>query len=68
MLLTPRTYFLAQTPDEGGTRPELSYFLCGTQSRRQLDAEKRRAQEMLLLHQTGSVKVGEVVRYVAWAV
>lgn len=62
MLLTPRTYFLAQTPDEGRVRPEPSYFLCGTQSRKQLEAEERRALKMLLLHQTGSVKVGEVVR------
>jgi len=62
MLLTPRTYHLAQTPDEGSTRPEASYFLCGTQSQKQLEAEKRRAIKMLLLHQTGSVKVGEVVR------
>jgi hypothetical protein len=62
MLLAPRTYHLAQTPDAGSTRPEPSYFLCGTQSRKQLEAEKRRAIKMLLLHQTGSVKVGEVVR------
>ncbi|KAF2828596.1 DUF676-domain-containing protein [Ophiobolus disseminans] len=63
MLLTPRTYQLAQTPDEGRTRPEPSYFLCGTRSRKQLAAERRHAVKMLLLHQTGSVKVGEVVRY-----
>ncbi|KAH3917867.1 hypothetical protein HBH56_045880 [Parastagonospora nodorum] len=63
MLLAPRTYHLAQTPDEGRTRPEPSYFLCGTQSRKQQEAERRRAVKMLLLHQTGSVKVGEVVRY-----
>ena len=68
MLLTPRTYHLAQTPDEGSTRPEPSYFLCGTQSRKQLEAERRRAIKMLLLHQTGSVKVGEVVRYAPWTV
>jgi hypothetical protein len=40
MLLTPRTYFLAQTPDEGSTRPELSYFLCGTQSRKKAGRRK----------------------------
>jgi hypothetical protein len=34
-----------------------------------LEAEQRRAIKMLLLHQTGSVKVGEVVRYVVgWTV
>ncbi|KAF1920880.1 putative serine esterase-domain-containing protein [Ampelomyces quisqualis] len=63
MLLTPRTYQLAHTPDDGSTRPEPAYFLCGTQSRTQLEADRRRAIRMLLLHQTGSVKVGEVVRY-----
>ena len=62
MLLSPRTYALAQTPDEGRTRPAPSFFLVGTRSRKQLEAEQRRAIKMLLLHQTGSVKVGEVVR------
>jgi hypothetical protein len=64
MLLTPRTYSLAQTPDAGSTRPSPPFFLCGTQSRQQLAAERRRARNMLLLHQTGSVRVGEVVRFV----
>jgi hypothetical protein len=64
MLLTPRTYLLAQTPDAGSTRPEPSFFLCGTPSRKQLAAEQRRARKMLLVHQTGTVRVGEVVRYV----
>lgn len=62
MLLTPRTYFLAQTPDEGRVQAEPSYFLCGTQSQKQRQDEERRALRMLLLHQTGSVRVGEVVR------
>ncbi|KAF1947880.1 DUF676-domain-containing protein [Clathrospora elynae] len=62
MLLTPRTYALAQIADNGHNRPESSYFLC-TPSRRDLEAEQRRALRMLLLHQKGSVKVGEVVRY-----
>jgi hypothetical protein len=64
MLLTPRTYHLAQTPDEGSTRPAPSYFVCATQSRKQLEDAKKRARRMLLLHQTGSVRVGEVVRCV----
>jgi hypothetical protein len=64
MLLTPRTYQLAQRPDLGRTRPAPAYFLCATQSRTQRDQEQRRARRMLLLHQTGSVKVGEVVRCV----
>lgn len=63
MLLTPRTYSLARTADEGRTRPEPSFFLC-TPSRKEIAAEEQRARNMLLLHQTGAVKVGEVVRYV----
>ncbi|KAH9871643.1 hypothetical protein J1614_005898 [Plenodomus biglobosus] len=62
MLLTPRTYSLAQTADDGRRRAEHSYFTC-TVSRKELEAEQRRARKMLLLHQTGAVKVGEVVRY-----
>lgn len=58
MLLTPRTYSLAQTD----TRPGASYLLL-TPSQREIQAEEQRARKMLLLHQTGSVKVGEVVRY-----
>jgi hypothetical protein len=61
MLLAPRTYSLAQIADEGRKRPEASYFLC-TPSRKEREAEERRALRMLLLHQKGSVKVGEVVR------
>ncbi|EDU51261.1 conserved hypothetical protein [Pyrenophora tritici-repentis Pt-1C-BFP] len=48
--------------DQGRIHPEPSFFLC-TPSRRELEAEKKRALRMLLLHQKGSVKVGEVVRY-----
>ncbi|KAF2263742.1 DUF676-domain-containing protein [Lojkania enalia] len=62
MLLTPRTYALAQVADEGTSHPRPSYFLL-TPSRKELLAEEQRARRMLLLHQTGSVKVGEVVRY-----
>jgi hypothetical protein len=61
MLLTPRTYSLAQTADEDRKSPEFSYFLC-TSSRKEREVEERRALRMLLLHQKGSVKVGEVVR------
>ena len=61
MLLTPRSYSLAQIADQGRIHPEPSFFLC-TPSRRELEAEKKRALRMLLLHQKGSVKVGEVVR------
>ncbi|KAF2729038.1 DUF676-domain-containing protein [Polyplosphaeria fusca] len=62
MLLTPRTYRLAQVPDAGASDPRPSYFLL-TPSRKEQLAEEKRARSMLLLHQTGAVKVGEVVRY-----
>ncbi|KAF2687030.1 DUF676-domain-containing protein [Lentithecium fluviatile CBS 122367] len=62
MLLTPRTYSLAQTPDAGFKQARSSYFTL-LPSRKELQLEERRARKMLLLHQTGVVKVGEVVRY-----
>ncbi|PVI07393.1 DUF676-domain-containing protein [Periconia macrospinosa] len=62
MLLTPRTYSLAQIPDAGSSKPSSSYFLISS-SRKEQRKEEQRARRMLLLHQTGSVKVGEVVRY-----
>ena len=61
MLLTPRTYALAQAPDAGCTEPPSSFFLV-TPSQKDIWLEKLRARKMLLLHQTGGVKVGEVVR------
>ena len=57
MLLTPRTYSLAQTD----TRPGTSYLLLSP-SQKELRTQEQRARRMLLLHQTGTVKVGEVVR------
>ncbi|KAF2198560.1 DUF676-domain-containing protein [Delitschia confertaspora ATCC 74209] len=62
MLLTPRTYALAQVADKDRKEPRSSYFLL-TCSRKGLLLEQKRARRMLLIHQTGSVKVGEVVRY-----
>ncbi|PSN66838.1 DUF676-domain-containing protein [Corynespora cassiicola Philippines] len=62
MLLTSRTYALSQTPDAGCRQPHPSFFLLSS-SRKELQVEQERARRMLLLHQTGSVKVGEVVRY-----
>jgi hypothetical protein len=62
MLLTPRTYSLAQTPDAGNKDARSSYFTL-LPSRKELLLEAQRAKRMLLLHQTGAVKVGEVVRY-----
>lgn len=61
MLLTPRTYQLSQVPDAGRKKATSSYFLI-TPSRKEIFLEEQRARRMLLLHQTGSVKVGEVVR------
>jgi hypothetical protein len=61
MLLTPRTYSLAHIADQGRIRSEPSYFVC-IKSRKEREAEEKRALKMLLLHQKGSVKVGEVVR------
>lgn len=63
MLLTPRTYSLAQIPDADSSEARSSYFLI-TPSRKERRLEEQRARRMLLLHQTGSVKVGEVVRCV----
>ncbi|KAI9782577.1 MAG: hypothetical protein M1839_004821 [Geoglossum umbratile] len=54
MLLTPRTYELAQIPDRGLERSSAAFGNL---------AARRCAKKMLLVHQTGSVKVGEVVRY-----
>jgi hypothetical protein len=62
MLLTPRTYALAQIPDAGCSEARSSYFLL-SKSRTEQRREEQRAKSMLLLHQTGSVRVGEVVRY-----
>lgn len=61
MLLTPRTYSLAQTADAGYKEARSSYFTL-LPTRKELQLEGRRARKMLLLHQTGVVKVGEVVR------
>ncbi|OCL01412.1 DUF676-domain-containing protein [Glonium stellatum] len=62
MLLTPRSYQLAQLPDKGRKNPTPSYFLC-TPSRQEQIAAEEQARRMLLVHQVGSVKVGQVVRY-----
>lgn len=62
MLLTPRSYSLSKIPDAGHAEAHASYFVL-SQSRTEQRREELRARSMLLLHQTGSVKVGEVVRY-----
>ncbi|KAK7530615.1 putative serine esterase-domain-containing protein [Phyllosticta citribraziliensis] len=62
MLLPPRTYRLSQIPDRGTTHP-VSPFLDWTPAWNDSPAAERSARKMLLVHQAGSVKVGEVVRY-----
>ena len=62
MLLSPRLYTLSQTPDKGQRDVSPSQALSLTGWRRPTE-DYRKAVIMLLLHQTGSVKVGEVVRY-----
>jgi hypothetical protein len=65
MLLTPRSYTLAQTSTSTSTSTspaDGAFFVCTTPLQ-QLAADVSRARKMLLLHQTGAVKVGEVVRY-----
>jgi hypothetical protein len=65
MLLTPRSYTSSQIPDTDEQSPKtrtLPFF----QQTRRFDEEralKREARKMLLVHQAGTVKIGEVVRY-----
>ena len=64
MLILPRTYSASQTPDQGVAIPNTNgafrfYTLTGW---RRDPAHIVPNQEMLLIHQVGSVRVGEVVR------
>lgn len=66
MLITPRTYLASQTPDREATfcRTEgvsRFYTLAGW---RQTPADANPSAEMLLVHQVGSVRVGEIARSV----
>ncbi|EFE35079.1 uncharacterized protein ARB_06035 [Trichophyton benhamiae CBS 112371] len=64
MLVTPRTYRLSQTPDSGvSLAPEAHPTFRTLRGWSVPPAETRRAAEMLLVHQAGSLKVGEVARY-----
>ncbi|OOQ86771.1 putative lipase/serine esterase [Penicillium brasilianum] len=65
MLITPRTYSASQTPDQAAadSRTEGAprfYTLAGW---RQSPVEDNPTADMLLVHQTGSVRVGEIIRY-----
>lgn len=63
MLVTPRTYRLSQTPDSGvSLAPEAHPTFRTLRGWSVPPAETRRAAEMLLVHQAGSLKVGEVAR------
>ncbi|KAJ5435682.1 ABC transporter integral membrane type 1 [Penicillium cf. griseofulvum] len=64
MLITARTYSASQTPDLGAAQ------LCNRRSRfhtlsgwKTSPVHTKEATDMLLVHQVGSVRVGEVVRY-----
>ena len=66
MLITPRTYSAAQTPDRGlslptSQRPLKFHTLTGWHSDA---ADTIKGARMLLSYQAGSVRVGEVVRFV----
>ncbi|EZF78944.1 hypothetical protein H105_00079 [Trichophyton soudanense CBS 452.61] len=64
MLVTPRTYRLSQTPDSGvSLAPEAHPTFRTLRGWSVPPAETRRAAEMLLVHQAGGLKVGEVARY-----
>lgn len=65
MLLTPRSYTSSQIPDIDEASPKTRALPFFEQTRR-FDEEralKREARRMLLVHQAGTVKIGEVVRY-----
>ncbi|KAF7713550.1 Uncharacterized protein PECH_000570 [Penicillium ucsense] len=66
MLITPRTYSASQTPDHGirtyNTTEVAPYFSTFGGWKQPIHREVP-SVDMLLIHQTGSVRVGEVVRY-----
>ncbi|KAF2432374.1 DUF676-domain-containing protein [Tothia fuscella] len=61
MLLSTRAYSLAST-EKDPNNPASPFLRWSSSWKEKLDAQ-RQALKMLLVHQTGSVKVGEVVRY-----
>ena len=62
MLITPYTYRQLQKVEQD-ERNAGDYQRLPAVGWRISPQELRRGQEMLLVHQTGSVKIGEVVRY-----
>ncbi|CAG8898463.1 unnamed protein product [Penicillium egyptiacum] len=64
MLITARTYSASQTPDQGAPQPCHKRSRFHTFSGWQTNpVDTKEATDMLLIHQVGSVRVGEVVRY-----
>ncbi|KAA6412397.1 MAG: hypothetical protein FRX48_03387 [Lasallia pustulata] len=61
MLISARTYQLSQVDGKHSHHTGLTFHQAS--STRAHAAAARRANRMLLLHQTGSVKIGEVIRY-----
>ncbi|KAF2663836.1 DUF676-domain-containing protein [Microthyrium microscopicum] len=62
MLFTPRIYQLSQVPDANASKPA-SPFLSLLSSPHEQRRAAAHAKRMLLIHQTGAVKVGELTRY-----
>jgi hypothetical protein len=65
MLITPRTYQLAQNTNQCDVARDQQYparfrSLTGWQTD---IADAQKAHKMLLVHQSGYVRVGEVIRY-----
>jgi len=65
MLLTPHSYKQSQIPDTNERSPVTREFPFFQQTRRPYEerAVRHEASKMLLVHQAGTVKIGEVVRY-----
>ncbi|RAH45871.1 lipase ROG1 family protein [Aspergillus brunneoviolaceus CBS 621.78] len=65
MFISPRTYFASQTPDQDLVRAEYTgdTEFNTLQGWRPAGRIRNSPAEMLLIHQAGSVRVGEVVRY-----
>src|ERR1700761_5317083 len=63
MLFHPRIARLARTPDKSQSEPSSPYLQLLTSQSDEYAAQKH-AKNMLLVHQTSSVKVGEIIRYV----
>lgn len=65
MLLPPRSYRLSQLRDQHTSESQIADFSFFQQPSRIYAErhEQQRAARMLLIHQSGNVKIGEVVRY-----